>query len=372
MNPVVSIIVPIYSAESFLHRCVDSVVAQSWKDWELILVDDGSPDNSGAICDEYSRRDKRIKTYHKTNGGVSSARNLGLEHVSGKWVTFLDSDDEIRSEFLECFIKGTTNNEFQFAFLTEYSTCYQGRTDDICVGRPDFWDLPNFPSFLKQYVDDPILKAVHSNFFLWEILRKEGLRFNTKVRSGEDHLFVMEYLIFVNAVKAVQGRGYIYYLPYNYVLKYSPKLKEIEYKHSLTENALSRLEQRFNINLSEYKKTKWRHALSCVDIFKLYDKDIFSQFKHLYKIKIGSGYESDAVCNRESRAAGTLLQIVGMKQHEKQFKSLLSLLCKNLNKAEYKTKSFPLTSRIALMFAQTHSKLLLKIYLLAAHEYIKN
>ena len=89
----VSIIVPVYKAEQYLHRCVDSILSQSFTDWELILVDDGSPDRSGAICDEYAQKDARIRAIHKENGGVSSARNVALGRMTGKWLTFVDSDD---------------------------------------------------------------------------------------------------------------------------------------------------------------------------------------------------------------------------------------------------------------------------------------
>ena len=95
--PKVSIIVPVYKAEKYINRCVDSIIAQTFTDRELLLIDDGSPDKSGEICDGYARRDKRIRVFHKKNGGVSSARNLGLDNVRGEYVTFVDADDCIYS-----------------------------------------------------------------------------------------------------------------------------------------------------------------------------------------------------------------------------------------------------------------------------------
>lgn len=91
--PKVSIIIPVYKAEKYLNRCIDSILAQTFTDWELLLIDDGSPDRSGDICDEYAKKDTRIRVFHKNNGGVSSARNLGLDNVLGEYVTFVDSDD---------------------------------------------------------------------------------------------------------------------------------------------------------------------------------------------------------------------------------------------------------------------------------------
>lgn len=93
MNPIISIIIPVYNAEKTLNRCVDSVLNQTFHDWELLLIDDGSKDRSMYLCDEYALKDKRIKVFHKKNGGVSSARNMGLDYARGEWITFVDSDD---------------------------------------------------------------------------------------------------------------------------------------------------------------------------------------------------------------------------------------------------------------------------------------
>ena len=91
--PKVSIIVPVFKAEKYLRQCIESILAQTFTDWECILVNDGSPDRSGAICDEYAARDARIRVIHKANGGVSSARNVALGRMTGKWLTVVDSDD---------------------------------------------------------------------------------------------------------------------------------------------------------------------------------------------------------------------------------------------------------------------------------------
>lgn len=101
MTPEISVIVPVYNVENYLSRCIDSILAQTFSDFELILVDDGSTDLSGKICDEYEKKDSRIKVIHKENGGVSSARNCGLEKTKGKCLCFVDSDDWISSDYLK-------------------------------------------------------------------------------------------------------------------------------------------------------------------------------------------------------------------------------------------------------------------------------
>ena len=101
MQPKVSIIVPVYNAEKYLHRCVESILSQTFLEYELLLIDDGSPDRSGEICDEYAQKDNRIHVFHKENGGVASARQFGLEHAQGEFVIHADPDDYVESSMLE-------------------------------------------------------------------------------------------------------------------------------------------------------------------------------------------------------------------------------------------------------------------------------
>lgn len=96
--PIISIIVPVYKAEAVLPKCVESVLAQTFQDWELLLIDDGSPDGSGGLCDRYAAGDGRVRVFHKPNGGVSSARNLGMQAAAGEHILFVDADDWIAPE----------------------------------------------------------------------------------------------------------------------------------------------------------------------------------------------------------------------------------------------------------------------------------
>lgn len=98
---LISVIIPVYKVEKYLKRCVDSVIGQTYKNLEIILVDDGSPDGCPAICNEYTKNDKRIKVIHKKNGGLSDARNAGIDKSSGKYITFIDSDDYVASDYVE-------------------------------------------------------------------------------------------------------------------------------------------------------------------------------------------------------------------------------------------------------------------------------
>ena len=104
MNPLISVIVPIYNVEKYLARCVDSIVNQTYKNLEIILVDDGSPDRCPQMCDDYAEKDSRIKVVHKKNGGLSDARNAGMAVATGEYISFIDSDDYVSDDFIECLL----------------------------------------------------------------------------------------------------------------------------------------------------------------------------------------------------------------------------------------------------------------------------
>ena len=108
--PTISVLIPVYKVEKYLPRCIDSVLAQSFTDWEMILVDDGSPDRSGMICDDYAARDSRIRVIHKKNTGLYGARNAGLDCARGDWIAFVDSDDWLHRDYLKALLSGTTED----------------------------------------------------------------------------------------------------------------------------------------------------------------------------------------------------------------------------------------------------------------------
>lgn len=108
MNEKVSIIVPVYNVEDYLEKCIVSLINQTFKNIEILLIDDGSTDNSGTICDKYKELDNRIKVFHKKNGGLANVRNYGIAHANGEYIAFVDSDDYVDHDYIECFISGVT------------------------------------------------------------------------------------------------------------------------------------------------------------------------------------------------------------------------------------------------------------------------
>ena len=144
---MISVIVPVYKVESYIRRCVDSILAQSYTDFELILVDDGSPDGCGEICDEYAKCDSRIKVIHKENGGLSSARNAALDYVCeekrAEWISFIDSDDWVHPEYLSVLLSAAEKAGAQIAvsdFIMTDGDAVGDTSDDVYTYSPEeFW-----------------------------------------------------------------------------------------------------------------------------------------------------------------------------------------------------------------------------------------
>lgn len=177
--PEISIIVPVYKAEKYLKRCIDSIISQSFNDWELLLIDDGSPDNSGAICDEYTQTDKRIKVFHKENGGVASARELGIQNSKGKYSIHVDPDDWIDKNTLEELyveVKKTNADIIVFDFLLEYGS----RSEVLCQ------KINSSQELLKQLFYQERHGSLCNKLIRTELYKKYDIHFPEKLICWED------------------------------------------------------------------------------------------------------------------------------------------------------------------------------------------
>ncbi len=197
--PEISIIVPVYNVEKYLTKCIESIISQTFKDWELILVNDGSTDASGYICDTYVSKDFRIKVIHLKNGGVSKARNTGITIASGKYITFIDSDDWVEAEYLASMIKYADENTIVYGnVINDYSNGQlSAKVFDYTEGTSV--SLTNDHNIVRYKIPEngfPIAKL-----FLKKIVHSQYLRFDENLSYHEDHLFVLKYLNFVDAVK---------------------------------------------------------------------------------------------------------------------------------------------------------------------------
>lgn len=196
MNELISIIVPVYKVEPYIKRCVQSIIEQSYKNIEIILVDDGSPDKSGEICDEFSKKDERIKVIHKTNGGLSDARNAGLKIAKGEYIGFVDSDDYIENDMFECLYKLCTENKAQISIVSYYEY-YNGKL--ISVRKNDKLEKFNKTEAIKELlIDSKIQSYAWNKLFKRELF--DGIIFPTN-KNFEDIATTL--LLFEKAEKVV-------------------------------------------------------------------------------------------------------------------------------------------------------------------------
>ena len=212
MQPLLSIIVPIYNVEQYVDRCIQSILNQTYQNLEIILVDDGATDCSGAIADSYAAKDKRIKVFHKENGGLSDARNYGLEHVTGDYILFIDSDDFIVNTMCERLITVANNNNADIVSCNYY--IYRG-DDDISIHTMSVQDDKRTftgMDMLRYYLlkTEPFdLNVVWNKIFKLDLFNGvEPVRF-PKGRVQEDNFTI--FMLFLNANSIVTVNEPLYY-----------------------------------------------------------------------------------------------------------------------------------------------------------------
>ena len=215
--PAISVIVPVYKAETTLRESVKSILDQTFRDFELILVDDGSPDNSGALCDTLAGEDSRIRVIHQTNGGVSVARNTGLASASGDYIYFCDADDTITPDALEKLYSVLTEAEADTAGCGHYLLWPDGRKDAYPAALPaGTYDVDGIRSgillpLLGQRLD--FGQGVLNGFVVRFLFRRSILTEHNIIFEGaylEDEAFLMEYFLHAKRLAIVDEPFYIY------------------------------------------------------------------------------------------------------------------------------------------------------------------
>lgn len=201
---MISIVVPVYKVEGYISHCIESILAQTYTDWELLLVDDGSPDGCGTICDAYAEKDDRIKVFHVENGGVSRARNIALQQAQGEWLTFIDSDDWIAPDFIASLMSPVMANP---------------ALDFVHAGCQNYHEKFGY-SINQQYLsyegDDSIRLLnqfrglVFSKLFRRNIIKSIGLQFDEYMKIAEDYVFTLDYLAYVRRYCFIESTGYFY------------------------------------------------------------------------------------------------------------------------------------------------------------------
>ena len=207
MKILITIIVPVYNAEKSLEKCVKSIIKQTVSDWECILVDDGSIDNSGLLCDEFAKQDRRIKVVHKKNGGVGSARNEGIARSVGTYIIFVDSDDFLDDSYLASFFKKGPVDEK--SLIIQGCTCISGTgsvTYKISEGVYSKKDVS------KAIAEKELFKhgSPYGKLYVSNVVQSNAIRFDENIHNYEDLLFLLDYLKYVDNVVFFDDVGYHY------------------------------------------------------------------------------------------------------------------------------------------------------------------
>lgn len=243
----ISIIIPVYNVENYIERCIDSVLNQTISDFEVIIINDGSTDKSGQICDEYMKKDKRIKVYHIENSGASRARNIGIKKSNGKYIAFIDSDDYIKENMYENLVN-IADKENLDVVICNYNT-----VDKIgnIIGEPRH-SIPCDVVLQKKGIYNHILKEYYGGnivgvYSLWnklfnrEIIINNNILINEELYMGEDLWFNFDVYLNANKIKAIEDVYYYYELENpNSIMKMN--------KPDLVDSWIYTLEKLLNIN----------------------------------------------------------------------------------------------------------------------------
>lgn len=212
MNVEFSIIVPVYNNEQLLSDCLDSILAQTYTDFELILVDDGSTDRSGKICDEYAGKDLRIKVLHTCNQGVSMARNLGLSVAQGKYINFVDSDDWITPDCLEKYAEARMDYDYDLVYAEMVRVSEDGDTSITSLKECSAESQEDLAKVFASLLNCSVFGYACNKSFKRDIIVSNAVSFNKEFRLYEDAVFTAIYCLYVHSVNIISSPVYSYRL----------------------------------------------------------------------------------------------------------------------------------------------------------------
>ena len=273
--PLVSIIVPVYKAEQWLHRCVDSILAQTMTDFELLLIDDGSPDKSGEICDEYAKQDSRIRVFHKENGGVSSARQMGLDNVTGEYVIHCDPDDWIEPNMLielTEYAKGLGVDMVVCDFL------WDGRYNKQIYSKQDCSLFSRVDDFLRALFFGEIHGSLCNKLIRTSVIRENNIFIPKELILSED-LFFCAMLLKCDITFAYYPKAFYHYCENYFSLTKKITQRSVNSKIFLVELLSKEFMTLKYDNFYNIKKTVLLDALCAkqFDIFKELYPEIHSR-----------------------------------------------------------------------------------------------
>lgn len=200
-----SVIVPVYNVEAYLRRCVDSILRQTFGDFELLLVDDGSTDGSGSICDEYAAVDSRVRVFHKPNGGVSSARNMGLDNARGEWITFSDSDDWMQEDNLRNFADHVDADCVMQGFISTWGSQYHQ-----VVPPAGYYSGESLIEAVLALKDAILEGSLVNKLFRRKLIESHHLRLEMGLSVYEDLIYCWRYLVLCSTLRMLPMAQYEY------------------------------------------------------------------------------------------------------------------------------------------------------------------
>lgn len=203
----ISIIIPVYNSQNSIGRCLDSVCAQTYKNIEIIIIDDGSEDNTLKLCLERKEKDERIKVYHQSNSGVSAARNLGIKKSSGKYLQFVDADDEVQDDMCEKLVSMQLEKDADLV-ICGYTQIYKKEMREVLPKEMHVERLEDFAEFFSYYLKEYLLHTPWNKLYKKSVVEEY---FDETYSSGEDFLFNIEFLRRCNRIAGIREALYIYY-----------------------------------------------------------------------------------------------------------------------------------------------------------------
>ena len=209
-DPFFSIIVPVYNVSEYLHRCLDSIVNQTFKDFECLLIDDGSTDNSPLICKEFAEKDERFHFFQKENGGVSTARNLGLKHSKGTWICFIDSDDYVETEYLSGFQRISNRGDLLCHGIV-WCSIENGSKQNLPL-QEQFVAKDKLAMPLIEMFRTGIYYFLMTKAFKREIITENHLLFDVSLRRRQDEMFINRYITKISSINLSSVCNYNHFL----------------------------------------------------------------------------------------------------------------------------------------------------------------
>lgn len=279
-NPEISVIVPVYKVESYLKKCIESILSQTFDNFELILVDDGSPDRCGEICDEYAQKDNRIKVVHKENGGLSSARNIGIDIARAKYINFIDSDDWIEKESLETLYK--LANETGADIVQGKGVIAKNEKKRELIKKMSFNTYTNIQALheLFNYEGGEIRVVAFNKLYSRNLF--EDLRYPEGI-IHEDEYLTPRLIYKANKIVVIDSQLYNYRLSENSIMRSEFSIKNLDKLYVL--NNISEFYEFIN-QYDLKKKTEIIYILALIDSYKKVYKNIDNKEEILNKLKV--------------------------------------------------------------------------------------